>query len=269
LLFTTLCLDDPTEGHIRETINCISQLDKNELQLPETWRRIVLTFSGHGDEDYLYTKDGHVKLREDMVNCLQAISAEQLASIPKLFFIDACRGSGEDEGVAVPVSIDLSWFEALSDNSDIRPRGGGRVPSRGNSFIAYSTMLGMQSYESRQTGGFWMQTLAEQLTNPENFDKTILDVMTRVNRVLVDTCSKIQQPICKSTLTEDIKLLREAAGNQWHYLQYCTISCICCSTATASATGRAGISGPILAAATRRTVSAAAATGAATTASSL
>ena len=210
LLFTTLCLNNPTVEHVKMVVKHTSELSKNALALPETWRRIVVTFSGHGDEKYLYTKDDHMCLREDIVKPLQAMKAKKLARLPKLFFIDACRGPDKDDGVYVP---DLKkWF---SDTSPV-PRGGGRVSSTGNCFIAYSTLLGMQAFEDSNKGGFWIQTLAKELANHGNIGRTIQDVMTRVNKELNEICDKknmaIQQPVTESTLAEDVKLLQEAQG---------------------------------------------------------
>ena len=210
LLFTTLCLNNPTVEHVKAVVKYTSELGATAIMLPEKWRRIVVTFSGHGDEDYLYTRDGRMRLRDDIVKPLQAMKAEKLAGLPKLFFVDACRGLEENKGVHVP---DLSW---LSDSPPV-PRGGGhQVSSAGNCFIAYSTLQGMQAFEHSNVGGFWIQTLANELTNLENVDKTIQDVMTAVNRALINYCNKkkmaIQQPVNQSTLTEDIKLLQEALG---------------------------------------------------------
>ena len=210
LLFTTLCLNNPTVEHVKKVVRCTSELGEDAIVLPEKWRRIVVTFSGHGDEEYLYTKDGCMCLREDIVKPLQAMKAEKLAGLPKLFFVDACRGLDTDEGVHVP---NLSWF---SESPPVARGGGGRVSSTGNCFIAYSTLFGMQAFEHSNVGGFWIQTLAKELANSENVDKTIQDVMTRVNKELNKICDMrkmaIQQPVTESTLIEDVKLLQEAWG---------------------------------------------------------
>ena len=214
LLFTTLCLNDPTVEHVKAVVKCTSELGENTggnaILLLEKWRRIVVTFSGYGDKKYLYTRDGCMCLCDDIVKPLQSMKASKLAELPKLFFIDASRGREIDEGVHVP---DLSWFPHGPPVPPV-PRVGDRVSS--NCFIAFSTFLGMQAFEDSHKGGFWTQTLAKELTNLENIDMTIQDVMTRVNIKMNELCDKKritnQQPVTESSLTEDVKLLQEAKG---------------------------------------------------------
>lgn len=212
LLFTTLCLNDPSREVVKKVLKHTSELNKNAIMLPKTWKRIVITFSGHGDKEHLFTKDGQIHLREDMVNPLQAIEAEELALIPKLFFVDACRGSGIDRGVPV---VDVSWFTNM-DQGPVARGGGSRVPSRGNCHLAYSTLLGMKSFEDER-GGFWMQILLEELTDPQNIDVIIEGIMTKVRKRLISRCGgervpHYQQPVCESTLWDEVKLLKEAYG---------------------------------------------------------
>lgn len=207
LKFMILCLDDPTTEHIKNVIACTSDLKRNGIKLPDSWRRIVVTFSSHGDEKFLYARNSYIDLKEDIIIPLMPENAKELAEIPKLFFIDACRGPDVDEGV------DIS---NLFHRQGPVARGSERVPSRGNIFIAYSTLLGMRSFEWPVKGGYWVLMLCEELVNEENIHITIPDVMTRVNRKLIDFSNihdiPLQQPEFKSTLSDDIKLLKEAMG---------------------------------------------------------
>ena len=211
LMFVPLCLLDPTVKHIRTLIKILSQLNTNAVMLPERWRRIVVVFSGHGDEgDVLYTRDGCVSLRNDLVEPLLAINAPELARIPKLFFIDACRGGVEDQGV------EISWCETPV------ARGGQTIPSKGSYLIACSTMPGMKSYELGG-GGLWMKLLMKELVDPDNEDVSIVDIMPRVNKRLTAACNQyylpIQQPLMESALADDIKLLKEAKMLQLEFQQ--------------------------------------------------
>jgi uncharacterized caspase-like protein len=224
LMFATLCLDDPSESEIRRVVEHLSKLNKKPA-----WRRFVLTFSGHGDEDYLYTKDGRISLFDDVVEPLQPINAKGLATIPKLYFVDACRGPEVDEGVFISRLDQLSQYP-----DDFVARGGGqlRVPSRGNLLIAYSTLPGMISYESRSRGGIWMQMLAKELTKRRNIDKTITQIVELVNNAVVEFCNAkpalgIQQPVTQLALAEEIKLLQEAQGtNAFYSMLWLIIICV-------------------------------------------
>lgn len=175
-----------------------------QVQYPPTYRRIVVVFAGHGTyDDQLVTQDCyHVKL-DDIVNMFLPKQAQHLASIPKLFFIDACRGEKEDPG-----------YTCLMRSTTI-PRGGklltiSRLPSEGNYLLAYSTMYGYKSYEMCGKGGVWMTLLSEKLVT---VNKSVLDVLTDVNKDLIDSYQDelyIQQPELHSSLNEEINFFKEA-----------------------------------------------------------
>lgn len=175
-----------------------------QVQYPPTYRRIVLVFAGHGTyDDQLVMHDcNHVKL-DDIVNMFLPKQAHHLASIPKLFFIDACRGEKEDPGYTCPMR-----------NTTI-PRGGkllttSRLPSEGNYLLAYSTTYGYKSYEMTGKGGVWMTLLSEKLVT---VNKSVLDVLTDVNKDLIDLYQDercIQQPELHSSLNEEINFFKEA-----------------------------------------------------------
>ncbi len=189
-------------------MSCISRLNIDGIQLPQSWKRMVVTFSGHGDRHYLYAKDDVLDLEKDIVSFLLPIKARELAHIQKLFFIDACRGDEVNGGV------EISSY-CLQSRGDLVSRGNS-VPSSGNYLIACSTLLGMLSFESKTQGGCWMQSLTDQLLNQENIDKSIESILKKVNRILIDLFNRngwghLQQPEYRSSLNgEDIKLLKEA-----------------------------------------------------------
>ena len=220
LMFTTLCLDDPSVEIIRGVIDYTSKLNEDSIMLPNSWRRIVVTFSGHGTDKYLLAKNGEIDLRQDIVLPLQALKARELACIPKLFFIDACRGDKEDTGVFIDNALVPRGFVA---------RGGRTVPSEGNYFIAYSTLLGMKAFEDGLHGGLWMQLLSNELVSSENIDKDISVIATIVNKKIAEIDSVVQQPVSRSTMRDEVHLLREAIGTGYSNKGsgFILILCVC------------------------------------------
>ena len=207
LMFATLRLDDPQSELIKRVIKHVSRFNNNALQLPPSWRRIVVTFSGHGfsedDHNYLCAKDGRIDLHVDIVEPLLPQNAEYVAQLSKLFFIDACRGDLRDKG------IEIRW-PSLGDR--VVARGGPiRVSSRGGCLIACSTVRGYQALEDRDSGGIWMQMMCKELTSESNINETVLNIMIQVNREISKRKWK-QQPVFECTLNEDVKLLHEARG---------------------------------------------------------
>lgn len=166
------------------------------------YRRLVFIFSGHGNSKHcIYAQDGKDINLNDVMKQYYPDQSPHNGSLPKLFFIDACRGSRE----ALPVLI----------------KKGGRdvslmVPERSNFLVAYSTMPDYRAYESREEGGIWMAILAEMLKTTE---ASLLDVLTKVNVRLSaqyhrDQAGCYQQPELISRLNEEVYLLREARSNK-------------------------------------------------------
>lgn len=176
---------------------------------PDTYKRIVIVFSGHGTSNQkLYANDGATFSIEEVVSLFSPKKTPHLGSIPKIFFIDACRGKRIDEGTYVP-------------KGDAATARGGRiveylkVPSMGNCLIAYSTLPEHLSYEHKGQGGLWMSCLADKIVS---VDKSITDVLIDVNQELMMRFNTerhilkdaIQQPECITRLNEPINFYAEA-----------------------------------------------------------
>lgn len=158
-------------------------------RFPSSYKRIVFVFSGHGGADHkLYTGDGETVKVSDILSAFLPERAPLNGSIPKLFFIDACRGKKANAGVMVPRSG--KEIETLV------------IPEQGNFLVAYSTLPDYLSYEERAKGGIWITVLAEKLCHR---DASIHDILTEVNKELLNKYQKpsyagfMQQPEFLST----------------------------------------------------------------------
>ncbi len=165
---------------------------------PPTYKRLVFVFSGHGNSDHLlYTNDAALNTISIKYILDQFYDASNLVKIPKMFFIDACRGDQRNPGVRVPrggISI-----------TDI-------VPAEGNWLLAYSTLPKHKSYEEQGKGGVWMSKLAIKLRIE---DTSLADILVSVNESLMelyqeDRTYPLQQPEFISRLNSNIYFLREA-----------------------------------------------------------
>ena len=168
---------------------------------PPSYKRIAFAFSGHGDLNVIYAHDGPIETNQ-LYDPLQPRNAPHLAHIPKLFFMDACRGPNEDRGV-----------EVVARGKTGPPRNRIPVPSYGNYVLAFSTMPTMQAYEVQDVGGMWMNIVSKQLRTNR---KSILDVLTEVNRELLNEFhfkgfEVHQQPVLEAALNvKPFGLLEEA-----------------------------------------------------------
>ena len=172
---------------------------------PATYKRLAFVFSGHGDHQCIYAHDSEIPLQKYIFDPWLPKTAPHLAKIPKLFFFDACRGSGEDVGVPIKIHYSTAGMAVAK---------GGRTPSVGNYLLACSTLPSMQAYEDPALGGYWMQHLSKELQSVTNKDCSLGDILTKVRRGVVkemgDTQINLQQPVTEDTLLDLIYPIREA-----------------------------------------------------------
>ena len=180
--------------------------------LPQSYKCIAFVFSGHGlDANQLYMQDGSLITVQSIVESLLPKTAPQIGTIPKVFFIDACRGERtlSEEAIVVPRKA----------GGKVQRRGGldatFHIPPEGNFLIAYSTMPRYQSYELKGEGGLWMTSLAEKLRTSY---ESIQDILSETNRDLMEMFQapefrqSMMQPECFSRLHGRLCLQPEGNG---------------------------------------------------------
>ena len=197
LRFATLPILNASKEQVLAAIRAAAKYEN----YPPSYKRIAFAFSGHGDQNVIYAHDGPIETNQ-LYDPLQPKNAPHLAHIPKLFFMDACRGPNEDRGV-----------EVVARGKTEPPRNRIPVPSYGNYVLAFSTMPTMQAYEVKDVGGMWMNIVSKQLRTNR---KSILDVLTEVNRELLSEFhlngfEVRQQPVLEAALNvKPFGLLEEA-----------------------------------------------------------
>ncbi len=171
-----------------------------------SYRCIAFVFSGHGqDANHIISEDEMLVNIQELINQFLPVSAPVIGRIPKLFFIDACRGADRMVGLLIPKGF--------------KPSDKMTVPPEGNFLVAYSNMPGYVSYEVQggagsSGGGLWMSTLAKYLPTS---DEDIGATLTLVNKELMGRfqskhgAKAIQQPEYMSRLNDLVKL-RTFAG---------------------------------------------------------
>ena len=177
--------------------------------LPTTYRSISFIFSGHGNEkEEVYLQDGRAVRIQEIVNALLPTQAPNIGSIPKLFFIDACRGSNTLQPILVPRSA-----VPAGDPQGVCERGGKDVqtllvPPDGNILVAYSVSPGYKALEG-EDGGIWMNALALKLVeSQENIDTVLTEVRRYLHENYQDPKWKDhwQMPMNISTLLNVVHL---------------------------------------------------------------
>eukprot|EP00918_Siedleckia_nematoides_P029633 GHVU01063859.1.p1 GENE.GHVU01063859.1~~GHVU01063859.1.p1 ORF type:complete len:283 (+),score=41.73 GHVU01063859.1:123-971(+) len=124
----------------------------------------VAAMMSHGDEGIIYGTDSIIQI-DTLVAPFKGDRCHSLAGKPKLFFIQACRGTKLDHGVEVADSVD----------SDIH-----RIPAEADFLMAYSVVPGYFSWRNSVKGSWFVQALNRVIEEYGN-TKEILWMMTRVN----------------------------------------------------------------------------------------
>ena len=185
---------------LRQVVYEISHL---KYHMVRDYRCIMFVYAGHGCEgDLLYMPEGaRVHLGEEIITPLLPGSANDIGGIPKVFLIDACRGSKDTDTVFVPRGIRLN------------NRGGSlmervKVTAMGEYLLAYSTMPRHKAFEVERQGGVWLSTLA-RLLNERRYLDSLENLLTKVNEEIQERLQgtgNFQQPEKYSRINKIISL---------------------------------------------------------------
>ncbi|KAK6187753.1 hypothetical protein SNE40_005710 [Patella caerulea] len=134
----------------------------------------------HGRDGKVYATDGILPI-ELMVLPLKGSRSPTLVGKPKLFFIQACRGTNLDYGVELVESITPSpqdETDAAAQTVTIR-----KLPAEADFLFTYSTVPGYYSWRNNQDGSWFIQALCIVLEN-HGFKMELLHMLTHVNRIV-------------------------------------------------------------------------------------
>jgi hypothetical protein len=141
----------------------------------------------HGCEDGIYGVDDNTISLQEIVTKFR--DCEGLAGKPKLFFIQACRGTNKDSGVQID-----------SDSHPVNRPVPLRLPRESDILLAHSSVDGFESYRSRECGSWFIITLMEKLRKHAH-EMHLMDILTLVNRAIAGyyTDEGLKQMPCQMT----------------------------------------------------------------------
>ncbi|XP_075390568.1 caspase-7 [Tenrec ecaudatus] len=162
----------------------------------------VCILLSHGEANCIYGTDGMVPIKV-LTSYFRGDRCRTLLGKPKLFFIQACRGTEFDDGVQADSST----------VGDTDPDSQYKIPVEADFLIAYSTVPGYYSWRSPGRGSWFVQALCSVL-NEHGKTLEIMQILTRVNcKVARDFeshsnnptfHSKKQIPCIMSMLTKEV-----------------------------------------------------------------
>ena len=162
---------------------------------------IFVSISTHGKDDggLMGTKWRLVSVGE-IVNCFET---KELLGIPKVFIIQACKGSTEEKRESLRKCGDDQHNQSTDPNQ--------YCTKRADVLIAYSTSEGCVSYRNRYDGSWFIEVLKDCITNPKYEKRHFVEILTIcTNNTIVKNYSDdddelTQTPSYCSTLRKFLK----------------------------------------------------------------
>ncbi|KAM8969223.1 caspase-3-like [Sarcophilus harrisii] len=157
--------NDLTCKEITELMYNVSKEDHSQRS------SFVCVILSHGKEGIIYGKDGPVELKA--LTCFfKGDKCNSLIGKPKLFIVQACRGTELDCGVEVDSGPD--------DNDTDEDITCQKIPVEADFLYAYSTAPGYFSWRNEKDGSWFIQSLCAVLKQYAH-KLEIMQILTRVN----------------------------------------------------------------------------------------
>ncbi|XP_056137036.1 caspase-3a isoform X2 [Lampris incognitus] len=150
--------NDQTVDQIKHVLTAAS---KEDHSCSASFACVLLS---HGDEGVFFGTDASIELKS-LTSLFRGDLCKSLVGKPKLFFIQACRGTDLDGGIETDSGEDGSTA---------------KIPVEADFLYAYSTAPGYYSWRNTMTGSWFIQSLCEMI-NKYGKELELLHIMTRVN----------------------------------------------------------------------------------------
>ncbi|KAF1395424.1 hypothetical protein PFLUV_G00011370 [Perca fluviatilis] len=148
--------NDQSVKQMEQVLTSVSKEDHS------CYASFICVLLSHGDEGVFFGTDGSVELKS-LTSLFRGDRCKSLVGKPKLFFIQACRGTDLDPGI-----------EADSAEDGIK------IPVEADFLYAFSTAPGYYSWRNTMTGSWFMQSLCDMISKYGK-EVELQHIMTRVN----------------------------------------------------------------------------------------
>lgn len=119
---------------------------------------LVCCVLSHGHEGCVYGVDGHTVAIKKLKEPFNGLNCAPLAGKPKLFFIQACQGTGEQK--AANVVPDGPEDSAVCSDAF---KASDAIPSDADFLLGMSTVPSFVSYRHRKNGSWFIESLCQNL----------------------------------------------------------------------------------------------------------
>ncbi len=164
-----------TSAQIMEVLGDMQRRDHSNFD------SFVCCILSHGEEGKVFGSDGRPVVLTEVTALLNARNCKSLASKPKMFFIQACRGSIEDP--AAQVQTDSPYVPSQKVNVDGGSGQPMNVPNESDFLFSYATPLGHVAIRHEDYGSWYVSELCQVLCESSRYlhlDDMLKDVHRNV-----------------------------------------------------------------------------------------
>ena len=144
----------------------------------------VCCIMSHGTVNAVYGSDSEEVRIADLTGTMK--ECVSLVDKPKMFFIQACRGKKDGEGLPVQREVERDTVE--SDGPKYPSIGRTLVPKDADFFLGYATPSGQAAYRSPKSGSWFISELCQVFTDFSK-DHTLGSMILKVNSRVCDKAS--------------------------------------------------------------------------------
>uniref|UniRef100_A0A8C2GB00 Caspase-3 n=1 Tax=Cyprinus carpio TaxID=7962 RepID=A0A8C2GB00_CYPCA len=150
--------NDQTVSQMRDLLTRVSKEDHSKSSM------FACVLLSHGEDGRIFGTDDCIELKE-LFALFRGDRCRSLVGKPKLFFIQACRGSGLDAGVE-------SDYDTEEETQ--------KIPVEADFLYVYATAPGYYAWRDSANGSWFIISLCEMLSK---YGKRleVMQIMTRVN----------------------------------------------------------------------------------------
>ena len=208
-LFIALGFEVQTRQNLSR-LQLLDELDDVVCQDHSAYDCFVLWLMSHGRSGEVFGSDGNtvpIQTLNDMFS-----KCETLRGKPKLFFIQACRGRGEDVGVKVSPDSDISSLNQENrsyESTKVDPVIQLRIPTHSDFLYAFSTVDEYVSYRNENEGSYYVRCFVKAFREHVAYDH-ILDILTVVNLEVskIDTQRPLSTNRCRTKICKQMPEVR-------------------------------------------------------------
>lgn len=168
--FEILTRRDCTGQQILQALMDLSALDHTQADC------VVCCILSHGSLNAIIGVDGKTVIFKNLIETLSPFQCSSLYQKPKLFFIQACRGTKSQRAV---------FPQTFTEDEDMLTSDAGvprdSIPEMADYLMAMSTVPHCASYREKNKGTWFIQSLCNSLRLLVPRGKDLLSILTKVN----------------------------------------------------------------------------------------